>query len=214
MRDGLKAAARLLALVAVIPALVSFRVRAAFIGPDRALVGSTQALALLPGLTGIYLRRAFLSQVLAECASSATIEFGVLFSQAGARIGPRAYIGPRCHIGLAHIGQDVLLAAGVHIPSGAHTHGAADLSIPIRDQPGTLEVVRIGEGAWVGSAAVVMADVGAHTIVAASAVVNKPLPAYVIAGGIPAKVIRPRDGVSGAAAAPDDVTATAAALNV
>jgi virginiamycin A acetyltransferase len=213
MRDGLKAAARLLALVAVLPALVSFRLRAAFIGPDRALVGSTQALSLVPGLTGVYMRRAFLSQVLAECAPSAHIEFGVLFSQTGARIGARAYIGPRCHIGLAHIGQDVLLAAGVHIPSGAHTHSAADVSLPIRDQPGTLEVVRIGEGAWVGSVAVVMADVGAHTIVAASAVVTKPLPAFVIAGGIPAKVIRPRDGVAGAAAA-TDVATVADALNV
>ena len=120
MRDGLKALARLLALVAVVPALVSFRLRAAFIGPDRALVGSTQLLSLVPGLTGVYMRRAFLSQVLAECDSSAHIEFGVLFSQAGARIGARAYIGPRCHIGLAHIGQDVLLAAGVHIPTAPH----------------------------------------------------------------------------------------------
>jgi acetyltransferase-like isoleucine patch superfamily enzyme len=34
--------------------------------------------------------------------------------------------------------------------------------------------------------------VGAGTVVAAGAVVTKPLPPNVIAGGVPAKVIRPR----------------------
>jgi virginiamycin A acetyltransferase len=192
MRDAVKGLVRLAALIAVTPALVSFAVRARVIGPNRALVGSTQALGLLPGLIGVYLRRAFLSQVIAECSPSATVEFGVLFSQVGTRIGDRAYIGPRCHIGLAHIEKDVLLAAGVHVPSGAQTHGASDPTKPIRDQEGVAAVVRIGEGAWIGSTAVVMADVGAHSIVGAGAVVTKPLPAFVVGGGVPARVLKSR----------------------
>ncbi len=76
----------------------------------------------------------------------------LLFSKAGARIGPNVYIGPRCHIGLAHIGRDALLAAGVHVTSGARTHGTDDLSRPIREQDGSATVVRIGAGAWIGSA--------------------------------------------------------------
>jgi virginiamycin A acetyltransferase len=63
----------------------------------------------------------------------------------------------------------------------------------MRDQPGSLRPVRIGEGAWIGNGAIVMADVGRHTIVAAGAVVTKPLPDYAIAAGIPARVIRMRD---------------------
>ena len=154
--------ARALALLAVLPALGSFHLRAALMGRDRALEGSTQWLGLIPGVLGEYLRRAFLAQTLAECAPTATIGFGVLFSRAGARIGEQVYIGPRCHIGLAHIGRDVLLAAGVHVPSGARTHGTGRRSHRrFRDQETTYSVVRIGEGTWVGSAAVVMADVGA-----------------------------------------------------
>jgi acetyltransferase-like isoleucine patch superfamily enzyme len=37
-----------------------------------------------------------------------------------------------------------------------------------------------------------MADVGAGTVVGAGAVVTNPLPDYVIAVGVPAKVIRSR----------------------
>ena len=192
MKQLLKDLAHGVAVACMIPALVSFHVRAFFYGRDRALQGSTQALGVLPGLLGQYLRRAFLCQVLAECHRSCCIEFGVLFSRAGARIRENVYIGPRSHIGLADIGKDVMLAAGVHVPSGARTHGTDDPSIPMREQEGRLQMVTIGEGAWIGQAAVVLADVGRHSIVGAGAVVTKPVPDHVVAAGVPAKVIRSR----------------------
>ena len=68
----------------------------------------------------------------------------------------------------------------------------SDLSIPIREQPGTKAAVRIGEGAWIGSAAIVLADVGHGTIVGAGAVVTRPLPGLVVAGGVPARIINHR----------------------
>lgn len=192
MREALKALARALAIVAALPAIVSYRIRAPFLGADRALEGSSQALALIPGLIGDYIRRAFLGTALARCHHTATVQFGTIFSQAGARIDENAYVGPRCHIGLAHLERDVLLAAGVHVPSGAMTHGTDEVERPIREQPGAKTMVRIGEGSWIGSGAVVMADVGRHCVIGAGAVVTKPLPDFVIAGGVPAKVIRSR----------------------
>jgi len=144
-------------------------------------------------LAGQYLRRAFLTRSLAACARSATIEFGTIFSSASATIGERAYLGPRCHVGWARIEQDVLIGAGVHIPSGLRTHGTDDMTVPIRDQPGEKRPVRIGQGAWIGSAAVVMADVGPNTIVGAGAVVTRQIPANVVAGGVPARILRARE---------------------
>jgi acetyltransferase-like isoleucine patch superfamily enzyme len=190
MRNAAKALARGLALVVVSPALLSFAIRRAFMGPDRALEGSTQALAVIPGLVGQYLRRAFLQVVLDGCAASAAIEFGTIFSQAGARLDANTYVGPRCHLGLVHLERDVLVAAGVHVPSGGATHGTDDLDRPIRDQGGARALITIGEGTWIGSAAVVMADVGRHCIVGAGAVVTRPLPDYVVAAGVPARIIR------------------------
>src|SRR3990172_2288976 len=135
MREGLKTLARVAATVAVLPALASFAVRQIFLGPDRALEGSTQALSLIPGLLGHYFRRAFLAQTIAHCHRSATIEFGTIFSQTMARLDANVYVGPRCHLGRVHLEKDVLLAAGVHVPSGGATHGTEETDRPIREQP-------------------------------------------------------------------------------
>ena len=192
MRNVLKLTVHALAWLAVTPSVISWRLRAGAIGKDRALEASSQAWALVPGLAGQYLRRAFLSRTLRACARTATIEFGTLFSSTAASIGERAYIGPRCHIGWAVIEADVLLAAGVHVPSGARTHGIDDPTLPIRDQPTLKTPVRVGAGSWVGSGAIVMADVGRDTVIAAGAVVSRAIPDRAIAAGVPARVIRHR----------------------
>jgi acetyltransferase-like isoleucine patch superfamily enzyme len=99
---------------------------------------------------------------------------------------------------MAHIGRDALIAAGVHIPSGPRTH-SIDHEGSIRDQERQERRVHVGAGAWVGNNAVILADVGAGTIVGAGAVVTRQLPPRVIAAGVPARVIRTRDGHSASA---------------
>jgi virginiamycin A acetyltransferase len=193
MLTVVKRVARGVAVAAVSPMLASYAVRRRLLGADRALMGSTQALSVVPGLIGQYLRGAFLRCVLARCSPHVTVEFGTIFSRAGAEIDENVYIGPMCHIGLVHLERDVLVGAGVHIPSGPHTHGLASVETAIRDQPGRAQQVRIGAGSWLGSACVVMADVGPHSVVAAGAVVTRPVPPLVIAAGVPATVMRQRD---------------------
>lgn len=192
MKALLKQLVFLGATVAIAPALASYVIRSALFDRDRALQGSSQALSLVPGIVGQYLRRAFYCRVLDECQQSATIEFGTLFSRTGARLAEHVYVGPHCHLGLVHLERDVLLASGVHVPSGPETHGTASVDRPIREQPGHLRMVRIGAGSWIGSGAVVMADVGRDSVVAAGAVVTEPLPDLVIAAGVPARVVRRR----------------------
>ena len=200
LREPIKALARGAALAVAFPSVLSFRIRSQVLGADRALEGSSQAWALVPGLAGQYLRRAFLSRAVAHCAPSATVEFGTIFSAAGVRLDENVYVGPRCHLGLVHIERDALLAAGVHVPSGARTHGIDNPSAPIREQPGEKALIRIGAGSWIGSAAIVMADVGRDTVVGAGAVVTHPLPDRSIAAGVPARVIRRRADVVSIAA--------------
>jgi virginiamycin A acetyltransferase len=187
----LKSLARGIATVILLPQLASYTLRAALLGRDRALEGSMQLLSLIPGIFGEYLRRAFLMHTIDFCAPTCVIGFGTLFSKAGARIDERVYIGPRCHLGLVHLEADVMLAAGVHIPSGPRTHGMED-GMPMRDQPGERRLVTIGRGSWIGSHAVVMTDVGRNTIVGAGSVVTHPLCDDVVAAGVPARVISHR----------------------
>src|SRR4030095_303342 len=101
-----KAAARAAATLAILPQLVSFKVRAVVMGDNRALVGSSQLLSLIPGLPGQYLRRAFLARVLrGGCAASAAIEFGTLFSQVDARIAQHVSVGPRSRLGTGRLAE-------------------------------------------------------------------------------------------------------------
>jgi virginiamycin A acetyltransferase len=192
VKAALKQAAFWMATVAVLPSLVSFWIRATALGRDRALEGATQALSLVPGLVGQYLRRAFLVRVLAGCHPTVTVEFGTVFSSARARLDENVYVGPRCHLGFVHLSRDVLVGAGVHIPSGGDTHGVDDTATPIREQEREKQQVTIGRGAWIGSASVVMADVGPDSVVGAGAVVTRPVPASVVAAGVPARVVRER----------------------
>ena len=55
-----------MATLVILPQLASFRIRAALMGANRALIGSSQLLSLVPGLPGQYLRRAFLARVLED----------------------------------------------------------------------------------------------------------------------------------------------------
>jgi virginiamycin A acetyltransferase len=193
MKKALKTCARIAATVFLAPEFLSYWIRSRVLGRDRALEGSTQFLSLIPGIVGQVFRRAFLIQALESCHSESTVEFGTIFSKAGTRIEENVYIGPRCHIGLVHLERDVLIAAGVHIPSGPMTHGTADLSRPIQEQPGVLQQIRIGAGTWVGSGAVILADVGRECVIGAGAVVTKPIPDRVLAAGVPARIVRSRD---------------------
>jgi len=192
VKAAIKRSLHLVAVVAVSPWLLAYAASKSVLGPHRALEGSSQSLAGLPGLIGVYLRRAFLAQVLTRCALSAEVHYGTLFSQAGAVIDENVYVGPRCQLGWVHLEADVLLAAGVQIPSGGKTHAFDDPTLPIRAQGGERRLVTIGAGAWIGNAAIVLADVGKGTIVGAGSVVTKPLPDFVIAAGVPCRVIRPR----------------------
>lgn len=189
---AVKSIVRGLAAVLVLPLRLTLPLRAAIFGRERAFQATCEWLALVPGFVGQYARRAFLAATTAGCGPDTVIGLGTLFSTPDVRIDANAYVGPHCNLGWVHLERDVLLAAGVQIPSGPQTHGFTRLDVPIRDQPGAPVCVHVREGAWIGNNAIVLADVGRHAIVAAGAVVTHPVPDYAIVAGVPAKVIRSR----------------------
>ena len=195
-RSHLKTVAELLATILATPALLSFRIRMRLFGRQPAFEHSVQALALIPGYTGQYVRRAFLRHTIHGGCQGAVIGFGTLMSDPDAFIGDDVYIGPNCDLGLVRLEADVLLAAGVYIPSGPFTHSITLTDIPIREQPGEHRMVRIGAGAWIGNGAVILADVGQGAVIGAGSVVTKPIPDWAIAVGSPASVIRMRQSPS------------------
>lgn len=193
MKALLKSVADSLATLAVLPVYWLYRFGAIVFGADRAFPGYSQAFALLPGICGTYLRRAFYQLVLPRCGAGASLSFGAIFSHPTAEVGRHVYVGPYCSLGNITLEDDVLLGSYISVTNGGKQHGIDRLDIPIREQSGQWPRVTIGRDTWIGDRAVVMANVGAHCVVGAGSVVTRPIPDYAIAMGVPARVVRYRD---------------------
>jgi acetyltransferase-like isoleucine patch superfamily enzyme len=153
-------------------------------------------MALWPGTTGVFLRRAFYRLTLAECGADAHIGFGTIFSHRGARIGPRVYVGSYCMLGEVTLEADVLVSSHASIINGNRQHGTERLDIPVREQLGEYPHVVVGADSWIGERAVTMFPVGKQCIVGAGAVVTRPVADRSIVVGNPARVIGLRGGLA------------------
>lgn len=104
-------------------------------------------------------------------------------------------IGFNCEVFSGHrveVGKNVMFAAYTYVIGGGHDYGSTEVS-PL-EQARSAMGVRVGDGAWLGAGVKVLdgVTVGEQAIVGAGAVVTKEIPAYAIAAGIPAQVIRSR----------------------
>lgn len=127
------------------------------------------------------------------------------------RMGERSYLAAHSYVtGEISIGSDstvnpyavvrgkITIGDGVRI--GAHTsllafnHGSSRTDQPIFRQPHTARGITVGDDVWIGSNAIVLdgVTIGPHSIIGAGAVVTKDVPAWSIAAGNPARVLRDR----------------------
>lgn len=112
-------------------------------------------------------------------------------------------IGDRCLLGkgigiVGHerieIEDDVFTGHYVYVTD--QNHGYEDLSLPIGVQLWRNAPVSIGRGSWLGHGSVVLPGtrLGAHTVLAAGAVVTGEHPDNCVLAGVPARVVREHDG--------------------
>lgn len=186
-----------LATLLVLPAFLLYTLGRLALGAERAFPGWSQALSLVPGISGAYLRRAFYRLTLQRCGAGSWIGFGSVFSHPTAEVGSNVYLGVCCCLGDITLEDDVLLGSHVSIMNGGGQHGIDRLDVPIREQPGVFPRVTIGRDTWIGEGAVVQADVGRHCVIGAGAVVVDRIPDYAIALGVPARVVRFRNDPGG-----------------
>jgi virginiamycin A acetyltransferase len=148
----------------------------------------SQALALVPGLPGVWLRAPFYFVALERSSWEIHVGFGSIFTHRGAVLGRNVSMGSFCVIGHATIGDGCMMASRISIPSGKRQH--LDESGQLTATPRFARVT-IGERTWVGEGAIIMADVGRECIVSAGAVVVKEMPDACLIAGNPAQAVRP-----------------------
>lgn len=109
------------------------------------------------------------------------------------RIGRGSFVGESVVIrgqGGVTIGDKVLLAPMAKILAVDHNFKA--VGVPVLDQGITCRGIVVEDGAWIGAGAAVLdgVRVGRGAVVGANAVVTSDVPAYTVAVGSPARVIR------------------------
>jgi hypothetical protein len=111
------------------------------------------------------------------------------------RIGDKVVFGRRdavnCYLDV-EIGATTLIADWVYITDFDHRFD--DLEKPIKDQGIVKSPVRIGPDCWIGVKVSVLRGtvVGRGCVLAAHAVVRGEVPAFSVAGGVPARVLKRR----------------------
>jgi acetyltransferase-like isoleucine patch superfamily enzyme len=100
-------------------------------------------------------------------------------------------ISINCYLDV-EIGDSALIADSVYVSDFDHKFG--DLAVPIKDQGIAKSRVRIERNVWIGTKVTICRGVviGEGTVVGANAVVTRDLPAYSVAVGAPARVVKDR----------------------
>lgn len=161
------------------------------VGCDNALLDTTDIMRGWRGFFGMQARRQVLGLILGQAFGDHVTVYSSLFSKKSITIGDNCYIGFDCNFGDVRIGRDVIIADSVIIMSGGHQHDvrARNNDSDSYHQVNKFKKVEIGDGAWIGAGAIIMADVGKDAIVGAGSVVTKPVLNNYIVGGVPARLI-------------------------
>lgn len=139
----------------------------------------------------IHEAREILSEIIGKKIDGGTTVFPPFYTNFGlfTQIGRNVFINHACSfldMGGITIEDDVLIGPKVNIITENHPLDPEDRSALIT-QP-----VTIKRNAWIGAGATILPGVtiGENAVVAAGAVVNRDVPDNMIAGGIPAKIIK------------------------
>ena len=107
------------------------------------------------------------------------------------------HIGSNCRVGMSNvligpvsIGNNVILAQNIVI--SALNHNYKNVDMPIYLQGETVRNITIEDDCWIGANVVITAGVtiGKHSVIGAGAVVTKNIPAFCVAVGNPARIVK------------------------
>lgn len=91
-----------------------------------------------------------------------------------------------------HIGNNVIIAANTVIIPANHRFDSLDT--PIRFQGAEMKGITIHDDVWIGAGCTILdgVTIGKGCVVGAGSVVNRSIPDYSVAVGVPARVVRSR----------------------
>lgn len=149
-----------------------------------------QICALFPGFIGMSVRRAFYVGTLRHCSARCHIGFGVLISHRSAILEDNVYVGNYAMLGDAILRRGCLIGSRTSILSQGDHHEMDAMGRWVTPDRPKLSATEIGEYAWIGEGAIVVAPVGRSAHVAAGTVVASHVPEYIMVAGNPARFVK------------------------
>lgn len=191
MRQFLKALLNRICQILVLPLVIPCKLEEWLISPYSETVfrTCTHLMALMPGLPGTILRRAFYSLTLEKCSLNSHIGFGSFFTHRAAKVEDHVYIGPYAMIGAANLEKHSLIGSRVSILSGKAQHELDQNGRWTPFSPDAMARVSIAENVWVGEGAILMADIGEGSQISAGAVITTAVRPHVVMAGNPARLV-------------------------
>ena len=116
-----------------------------------------------------------------------------ILQMGGICLGSGSGLGVNCSVhGPLKIGDNVMMGPDVTILT--HTHNIERTDIPMGQQGMRVAEVVIGNDVWIGMRVVIMpgVKVGNGAVIGSCAVVTKDVPDFAVVGGVPAKIIKSR----------------------
>ena len=139
------------------------------------------------------MRGFFGKRIVTSFGTNVNIERNAVFTPE-LEIGNNSGIGIDCEVyGPVTIGDNVMMGPEVVIYTSGHKYDRIDMPM-IEQGSSEAKPVKIGSDVWIGRRAIIMPGVtiGSGAIIGAGAVVTKNIEPYMVAVGVPAKVVKSR----------------------
>ncbi|NQT22022.1 MAG: acyltransferase [Candidatus Omnitrophica bacterium] len=111
------------------------------------------------------------------------------------KIGDRARVNTNVYVGASNGGTIIFgndVSVGPNVVMRASNHRKASKNAPVSSQGHEHGTIVLEDDVWVGANSVILPNVriGKGAVIAAGAVVNRDIPSYALAAGVPAKVVK------------------------
>jgi virginiamycin A acetyltransferase len=189
--SGIKTFLNGICLVLVLPSAVSCWVMDPMTSDEDSIFRFwAHVFSILPGKSGMFLRRAYYRLTLDRCAANFYIGFGALFTHKNVIVEKDVYVGPYALVGSVHLGEGCLIGSRASLLSGTQQHVLDEHGHWGPCDKARLRMIKIGNYAWIGEGAIVMANIGEGTMVAAGAVVDQDARGGILLAGNPSRFVR------------------------
>ena len=145
----------------------------------------------IPFYFGEYTRYYYYKATLKRVGKNVIFKYGSFCQYNSACIGDRVLIGYYNALGEVRMGNDIVIGGFVNFISGTAQHSYDDPSKPISSQtaPGR-KMITIGSDVWIGSNAIIAANVGDRCVIGAGSVLVHEAENRSVYAGNPARLIK------------------------